>query len=328
MKKIIFINIFFIFLIVLLLEMSIRFFGLANLQGYDKNLYYFENGITLRKPNIKLKIFGEYKKTDNNGFRIPLNNHNYDDNKNSVLILGDSVSTGVGVKEKDTFIGLIRSNKTENLLNASVSGHNLESYLYLIKKYQMFEKINFKNVIIFLCLNDIVPFQGIVKKGSNKNAGDKVLLDRLLNDKIAINVNVYLRERSAFFVFAKGILTNPVKRHYDLISDLYKDEKNLAEFKRYISDISDFSQENDIKTKFILLPYAHQIKNNCKIDLMRPQIQINNIFEENNLQLIDYSKEFCNEPKRDKFFLPYDPVHLSMSGHKFVSKLLINDKIF
>ena len=329
MKKIILINIFFIFLIVLLLEIAIRIFGLANLQGYDKNLYYFENGITLRKPNIKLKVFGEYKKTDSNGFRIPLNNYYYDDKKNSVLILGDSVSTGVGVKEKETFIGLIRGSNEENLLNASVSGHNLESYLYLIQKYQMFENINFKNVIIFLCLNDIVPFQGIVKKDSNnKNKDDKVLLDRLLKDKIAINVNVYLRERSAFFVFAKGVLTNPAKRHYDLISNLYKDKKSLAEFTRYVLDISDYSKQNDIKIKFILLPYAYQIKNNCVIDLMRPQIEINKIFEENNLQLIDYSKEFCNEPKRNKFFLPYDPVHLSMSGHKFVSKLLINDKIF
>tara|TARA_Y100000591_G_scaffold256738_1_gene228746 strand:+ start:232 stop:1218 length:987 start_codon:yes stop_codon:yes gene_type:complete len=328
MKKIIFINILFIFFLVLSIEVIIRLLGLAKLQGYDKSQYYFENGITLRKPNIKLKVFGEYQKTDTNGFRIPLNNYNFDEQKESILILGDSVSTGVGIKEKDTFIGLMRVEKNKNLLNSSVSGHNVKSYLYLIKKYKNSENINFTNTIIFLCLNDIVPFQGIIRGNSDNNEVRKVLFDRPIIDKVAIKINVYFRERSALFVLLKGFITNPAKRHYSLMANLYEEENNLIKLKRHILDIYKYSQIHGIETKFILLPYAYQVKNNCRADLMKPQTEINRLFKENNVQLNDYSKEFCNEPKRDNLFLPYDPVHLSSDGHKFVSKLLINDKIF
>ena len=167
MKKIFFINVFTIILIIFILEILVRTFNLAGLQGYDKNLFYIENGITLAKPNTELKIFGKYSKTDSNGFRIPKNNYFLDKNKRSTLILGDSVSFGVGVEEKHTFVGLLRG-KGNNLLNASISGHNLESYLYLLKRYNESDDIKFEKTVIILCLNDIVPFQGTVFEKETK----------------------------------------------------------------------------------------------------------------------------------------------------------------
>ena len=88
------------------------------------------------------------------------------------MIFGDSVSFGVGIEEKNSFIGLTRSEIDKNLLNSSLSGHNLESYYYLIKKYNEEDKIQFKDAVIFLCLNDIIQFQGIIKKNS-KNISKK-----------------------------------------------------------------------------------------------------------------------------------------------------------
>ena len=112
------------------------------------------------------------------------------------------------------------------------------------------------------------------------------------------------------------------------MSQLYERQENIEDYKNYISNIKNYSRQHNINIKFVLLPYAYQIKNNCRENLMKPQKEIRKIFKQKNLKLLDYSSNFCNETEKNKLFLPYDPVHLSLLGHKFVSKLIINDKIF
>ncbi len=328
MKFFFFINVVTIILIIFTLEILVRTFNLVGLQGYDKNLFYIENGITLAKPNTEFKIFGKYSKTDSNGFRIPLKNYFFDKNKKSTLILGDSISFGVGVEEKHTFVGLLRG-KGNNLLNSSISGHNLESYLYLLKKYNESDNIKFEKIVIILCLNDIVPFQGVISKNSyKKQAKKKNFIEKNINYNLAMKINIFFRERSALFVFLKGIVTNPSKRHYDVMVNLYDNEENIKILKSQLSKIDNYSNVNNIDVSFVLLPYAYQVNNDCNENLMKPQKEINRIFKDIKLPIFDYSKKFCNEVNKSKLFLPYDPSHLSLLGHKHVSKILINDKIF
>ena len=70
---------------------------------------------------------------------------------------------------------------------------------------------------------------------------------------------MYLRERSALFVLLKGLLTNPIERHFNYLKVLYDGEINLIEFKKNVREISDFMEKNNLKHEYILLPYAHQI---------------------------------------------------------------------
>ncbi len=330
MKKIILINFFIVAIIIITLELIVRFFNIVGLQGYEKNAFYSENGITLSKPNNSFKVFGIKSQTDINGFRIPVDNYVYNDKKNSILILGDSVVYGVGVKEKDSFIGLSRNNfKKKNLYNSAIFGYNIESYLYILKKnYKKFNN-EIDKVIIFLGLNDIVAHQGVVfKKKSINSIENDNFKKNIFKNTFTLKLNVYLRERSALFVLLKGLLTNPVERHFDYLNILYDGEKNLIEFKNNVREISDFMKKNNLKYNYILLPYAHQIINNCEKELLEPQEIINKIFSEENLLLKDYTSEFCKISNKKDLFLKYDPVHLSKYGHKHVSDLLIADQVF
>lgn len=325
MKKIIFWNFSIIVIIILILEIFIRIFNIVTIQGNTKDIFFSKNNIIFSKPNRNFEVFGIQSKTDEYGFRIPLNNFQYDKQKPYILILGDSVSFGVGVKEKNSFIGILRKKIQNNLLNTSIMGHNLKSHLYLLKEnYKIFNK-DLDQVVIFLCLNDIVPFQGVLKKEDINN--DNNFFKNFVKNKFTINLNIFLREKSALFVFLKGIFTNPVKRHYDYMLARYKNKQNLNEFENYIKKIDQFSRRNKLKTKFILLPYAHQISKNCEKDLMTPQKIINSIFIKQGLKLHDYSSNFCKN-KDLSLFLRFDPVHLSKYGHKYVSNLIIDDKIF
>ena len=330
MKKIIFINFFIVLILILSLEIIIRFLNIVGLQGYEKEAFYFENGIIFSKPNNTFKVFGKKSKTDKNGFRIPLKNFSYKNEKNSILILGDSVTFGVGVKEKNTFIGILRNNLQDyNLYNTAIFGHNIESYLYILKKNHKKFKNEMNEVVIFLCLNDLVPYQGAVFKKKEK---EKKEIDnfekKIVKNTFALKLNNFLRERSSLFVLLKGFLTNPIERYYNHTKVLYDNEKNLKGFEKFVIDIDEFMSKNDLKYRYVLLPYAYQVRNNCKKKFLKPQEIIKEILNKKNLNLRDYTSEFCKTPNNNDLFLKYDPVHLSNYGHRFVSELLMQDNIF
>ena len=331
MRKIILINFSIILIIIFFLEFIIRFLNIVGIQGYEKEAFYFENGIIFSKPNKTFKVFGIKSKTDNNGFRIPLDNFSFKNNNNSILILGDSVTFGVGAKEKDTFIGILRNNLQKNLYNTAIFGHNIESYLYILKKnYKKFNN-EINEVVIFLCLNDLVPYQGAtLKEEKEKEKKDKInnFQKKIVRNNFAVKLNLFLRERSSLFVLLKGFVTNPIERHYNYMKVLYDNEKNLLGFEKFVKEIDEFMNKNDLKYRYVLLPYAHQVKNNCKKELLKPQEIIKEILNKKNLSLRDYTEEFCKIPNNNNLFLKYDPVHLSNYGHRFVSDLLMHDNIF
>ena len=92
-------------------------------------------GILFAKFRVHFFPFSKKVFTDSLGFRIPKKNFNYKDKNSSVLIIGDSVSFGVGVKEQNTFVGLMRNEfKNLNFFNSSVSGYNFKDYSEVAKK--------------------------------------------------------------------------------------------------------------------------------------------------------------------------------------------------
>ena len=68
--------------------------------------------------------------------------------------------------------------------------------------------------------------------------------------------------------------------------------------------------------------------NSSEDSLLKPQNDIIKIFNKLDLELIDYTHKFCINSDKNELFMSYDPVHLSKYGHKFVSDLLIADKVF
>ncbi len=331
MKKIIFVNIIVILTLVIVLEILIRYLNIVSLQGFDKEFFISENNITLNKPYSKnLVVAGKRVKTDENGFRIPLEGYELKDNNKSIFILGDSVSFGFGVSEKDTFVGILRNQVNANLKNSSVIGHNLESYVYLLNKHTKDSKEKFDRAIIFLCLNDIHLQQGVARKDEFEkkiNYQTDNFFINLLKNKTFAQINIFLREKSALFVFLKSVGTNTVKRHYEYMYKAYEDENLLNQYKEYIKDIKNFSETNNLEVNFVLLPYAYQLIKDCEKQYIEPQIKIKKIFTELKLNLYDFTDSFCLDNGGKAFFLGHDPVHLSVAGHKFVSILLIGNEI-
>ncbi len=324
MKKILFVNFLIITSTLLIIEFTLRIFNIIELQGFNKESFFIKDGITYHKPNISMVVMGKMIKTDPNGFRVPLTNYKFIDNQKSIIILGDSVSFGVSVEERDTFIGRLRDQLKTNFLNTSVAGHRLQDYTFLIKKYNK-DFPQAKEILIFLCLNDIVLQEGVLQreKLSTEIHDNENFLLKLFRNKFFIQLNFFLRDKSTTFNLIKATSTNNVKRHYNYMSPYYLNKNYLNEYKKNLEKILDYADKKQLDVKFILLPYKYQIKKNCQFDIMSPQYQISLLFRKLNHQLFDFSQDFCNKNDNKKLFLNFDPMHLSSAGHKFVSKLLI-----
>lgn len=316
MKKIIFYNLLIITLIIFFLEVSLRIFSSLNELGFDKNLFNLESKIRVHNKNIKSKAFGKKVFTDSNGFRVPTENYTYNQANKSSIIMGDSVSFGVGVLEEKTFVGLLRNKHPNiNFFNSFVSGNNVETYLELLTIYS--ENFNYDNVIIFYCINDIVQSKGVLTKK-----------DFYKKNYIAAKINVFLRNKSLIYIYLKSIITDPEKGYYEYIAPSYKDETSLYDLTQSILAINKITLEKDKKLHFVILPYEYQTREkNCNNKYLFPQNKLTKILTNNKIEYSDFSKDFCDYDSPKKLFLTFDPVHLSVTGHKFVFDLIQKEKI-
>ena len=314
--RIVIINILIFTILVLLLEFTVRISKISSLQGVEKNLLNFSNEIILNRANNETIVFGKKAFIDKNGFRVPVRNYKYK-YRSSLLILGDSVSFGVGVDEDKTFPGILRKNLKVNIYNASVVGHNIIDYSFLIKNYHK----NFDNlsrVIIMISLNDAHLSKGIIH---NKELKNESYFIRTLK-----HINIFLRNKSALFVLLKSKFTKADERHFNLLSSYYNDQEVLNKYKNTLKKIDQFSKSKNLKVNYILLPYSFQIQQNCNNDVLFPQQIIKNIFYELKMDVNDFTKDFCIKNEK-KLYLNYDPVHLSEKGHTFVYNLIV-EKVF
>lgn len=326
MKKILLINFFVILTIIISSELILRNFTNINTLGFEDNLFQSNNNIVIHNKNIKSKVFGIEIFTDSNGFRVPYKEHKYK-NKESILILGDSVSFGVGVSENKTIAGLFRKQFNYNIHNSSVAGHNIFTHAKLLPEY--LKTIEPEKLLIFLCLNDIYINQGVIKESnlskSNNNL-NKSFISKLKRNYFFTKLNIYFRDKSKLYVFLKSVLSKPQERYYNETYQFYNNEKDLDQFKKYLNEVKLIS--GNLNTNFIILPYEYQTRTkNCKDEILLPQVKIKDILKELELDYHDLTSDFCEHKTPKNLFLKFDPVHLSEEGHNLVFELISKNNI-
>ncbi|MCG6553675.1 MAG: SGNH/GDSL hydrolase family protein, partial [Candidatus Magnetominusculus sp. LBB02] len=159
--------------------------------------------------NIGAVSFGEMAYTDKFGFRIP---KDYKDThySNTILMLGDSIAFGVGVKEQDTFTGLMRTTLPDTgVYNAAVVGYNSYDYENVVKSF-LPSHPEVTRVVLAYCLNDLNSQSAeLIDSELNISAKKKTLIDGARNIGMLAALNEFLRENSTLYIYLKGILTDP-----------------------------------------------------------------------------------------------------------------------
>ncbi|MGA9754960.1 MAG: hypothetical protein WBV23_07435, partial [Desulfobaccales bacterium] len=154
--KILIINLIIFLLIVVAVEMVIRIiFPNINVLGNSKNLFQYNKygssfGLT---PNNHGYSYGAEVITDARGFRIDPSSQ-MSSGKYVILVLGDSVSFGLGVAARDSFPLMLQKHvKDCQIINGSVIGYSSEDY-YNVLSHWINSGLKFEGVIVSICLND------------------------------------------------------------------------------------------------------------------------------------------------------------------------------
>ena len=311
MKKILAINISFIFVILIFLEFIVKYFELSNLKGIEKGLINTDNQIHKMIPGSSGILYDKKVFIDKNGFRVPSKFFSYSKDNNSIFIIGDSTTFGNGIKEENTFVGKLRTNfKSLNFLNSSVPGYNLRHYKPNIKIMNEFD--NIIKVIYFITLNDIYEKRS-VKEFNNKKKF-------FFNIDLVNKLNNFLRDKSYLFTYIVGITTDPSKRYFQNILNFYKN-KDISEFDNYLKMLKAQSLKENIDLKIIILPYEYQTRK-CEDGDLIPQKKIKKILQNLSIDFSDYTDYFCNFSKPKILYYKFDPMHLSNEGHSLVYNLL------
>lgn len=323
MKKVILINIFIIIVLAFFLEFIANFFKLSNLKGIEPGLIVTNGDLHLMSPNNSGIHFGEKIYTDKYGFRVPSNKYLYKKNNNSIFIIGDSTTFGNGIPEDETFVGILRKSYSDiNFYNSAVPGYNIRHFKANINKVDNFD--NIKKVFYFVTLNDIYSGQSILDLTQKKKL-EKLNHENMSIKKISLinKLNAFLSSKSYFYMFFKGIITDPSKRYFINIKKNYE-KTDLKNMKNYVSMLNEKLKQENIFFKIFILPYEFQTRN-CSNQNLIPQNKINRMLTELKVNHKDFTENFCKYSNPKSLFYKFDPMHLSEKGHSLVFNLIKNE---
>lgn len=369
MKNKFFINLSILFITIVItlfiVEIIIRIFLPQKLIYYNNNLWKPHDGLGWERfSNIDIQLnpggAGLVRFiTDNDGYRIGIQDkkiNNYDYN---VLILGDSFLEAFQVEYEKTIPHILQSeikikkNASIKFYNTAVSGYNPNHYLIISKNF--LKKQNVDLVLVFLySANDLVDFEQTYFSPKLESYPSKFRFPKEFSYKEFINalllpLNDFLETRFHLFILFKTSFETTLSKlgltHYLLEEVFFSNEKSENRAKitaKICKKIDKVFRDQDIKTKFIILPAAYQVNDKLlnnylkgfridknKIDILNPNKLLNNEFKKINLVLHDPFLEFLKLNKQGINTHGKIDRHFNEVGHAitsdFVYKLIENE---
>ncbi len=308
-----------VILLFLISEIMVRIFcGQIKPQGTDKTifadcLYHDSSGLI---PFSSGKSNGAKIKVDRYGFRET--SVKIDSTKKSWLILGDSVTMGIGVEADSTFAGILQSSMDSiNFLNPSIIGYNIIDYLNVYKYFVIEKKNDFKitRVFVFWCLNDVYyNIPDIITPGGR--------IRYLLSD-----ILVFFRIHSRLYFFLKTLLFDRPKSYFLFDEKFYKPENEI--FQQTVIRIAELDKIcKTMKTELdlILIPYEYQLRNPNPRNLI-PQQLMKDTLNPYGIKVHNLAKKAISNNLDKELFLYGDGIHLSNFGHRFVANFVLENLV-
>lgn len=276
---------------------------------FADSLYYDSSGLV---PFSSGKSNGAVIKADRYGFRET--SVKIDSSKNSWLILGDSVTMGIGVEADSTFAGILQSSVDSiNFLNPSIVGYNIIDYLNVYKYFVIEKKNNFKikRVLLFWCLNDVYSNVPDVI-----TPGEKIRY--LLSDLL-----VFVRIHSRLYFFLKTLLFDRPRSYFLFDEKYYRPENELfQEAIARIVELNKMCQGMDTELDLILMPYEYQLRKSDSRNFS-PQHLMMDALKPSGTKVHNLAKQAIEDNFDKELFLYGDGIHLSNFGHRYVADFVL-----
>ena|GEM_PF-4105958 len=260
----------------------------------DKKLIYRHRKNYKTNPNI-LKTIKSIN-INSLGFRGP----EPDSNKQSILILGDSMVYGHGVSQMNTFSQILRSKLELNILNAGVKGYGTDQSLLLLR--EIIQEQNIKIVIFSFNYNDL--YDNVVKRRLEGEGLEIVSHQNFFATSFFWfyqKVFPVLPSRLLQYTFTKGLLLYSETIIRDQM-DIAKEKKKIAKTIRVVDKLT---VSLGIKSLFLVMPNVNRRLN--EFDFLK-------VLDK------DYRLIMPNFDKQE-YFIDSD-IHFSPAGHRKMANIL------
>jgi hypothetical protein len=287
-------------------------FSLAGISN-SRTIYCNENG-----------YYSEYL-SDRYGFNNP--DHEWDEEKIDILLLGDSFVHGACINPPNDIASVLRRISQQSVLNLGFRGNGPVMNYATLKEYfpektkKIFWfyyegndlidlKVNRKNKILqdYLVTNDF--------KQNLKNYQSKI--DKITKKKIhaALNIRNYINYKHIFILHNIRLLINK--------NIINKDNKNLNVFFEILKKSKEFADINDSEFYLVYLPTYKRYVGNFNNQNYEKIIKFS---KDNKIFFIDIHKNVFSETKNPKEFFPFEMGgHYNIKGYDVIAKYIF-DKI-
>jgi hypothetical protein len=270
---------------------------------FDSNLIQEQKYSTTSglKPDTAGMVWGKAFHTDEMGGRI---HQKKKSGKQKLLMIGDSVTEGVGVDDSTTFADRYNSGHEQDIRNISLIGWSVSDYRNAIEQLLSQDSL-IKDICLFYCLNDIY----------GKTNGSK--LPPMADKGIWSQINALLQDRCATYKLIKLWVYENSDHYYRYDAALYHDTTKVNAMMADMVYIRNICQRSNVGLKVFILPYRSQLKDRSN---NFPQRVLTGLFTKNNIRFEDLLKTWPQCPAYNEFYLFADEIHLSEKGHGLLSQ--------
>lgn len=237
------------------------------------------------------------------------------------LLLGDSVTMGVGVEPDRTFAGRIAAARPDlRVANPSLVGHSVQDYAEILADL-VDRREPLERVTLLWCLNDIYT------RGAGAGSPDAEREATTDPDqrvrRITGPVLGFLHRHIYTYQWLKSVALDRPRRYFEYDSALYESEQfNAAS--RYLGEISTLCDEENLRCEIVLLPYEYQLRAAASVDVFRPQQRIRSRAEALNLPVVDAAPYLLeNGARSTELYLYGDGIHFSERGHELLAEFIL-----
>jgi hypothetical protein len=230
------------------------------------------------------------------------------------LLLGDSVTMGIGVDPDSTFAGRLSAVVSDSLrvLNPAVIGYDSFDYLNVLSALLDRQDLRIERATLFWCLNDV--YANLPVKTAPHGLRKVV---PFLRNFIYRHVRTYQWLKAAFFDRPRAYYLHDKQFYTESGDYLRKAIDDLAQIKAV-------TESSGILFQVVLLPYEYQLRTN---DFLPQQVMKENLSAAQ-ISVVDLAGPLAELPNPGQLFLYGDGMHFSEFGHRHVFQYLQRTGVF
>jgi len=225
------------------------------------------------------------------------------------LLLGDSVTMGLGVEGDSTYAGILAAAQDSlDVINASIPGHASDDYLSIARV--LVDSLDVRRITLFWCLNDVMAGRPV----DTAPTGARVLDNSLM---------AFVRRHVRTYSWAKAAFTDRPRLYYQHDAALYDPTRGYLETAlAHLEDVHALAAARGIALDIVLLPYEYGLR---AVESGPRQIISEKLAERLSapgVEVLDAGRALRAADDPERLYLYGDGIHFNRRGHRAIAEIV------